>query len=66
MATFISLIREITVITLIIQGNSPHTDTHTIQDLTEDLYRYITDNQLLNPVNKLTLIGHSKGGMALM
>jgi len=54
------------VFSLIIPGESPHTETHSIQDLADDLYKYIDFNNLMGPSNKLTLIGHSKGGMALM
>jgi len=39
-------------------GQSPHTDTHTLSDLTADLNAWITRNLTENPV----LMGHSMGG----
>ena len=47
-------------------GDSPHTKTHTIQELADDLLKYIRENHLDNPAHKLTLMGHSMGGLALM
>lgn len=48
------------------KGHSPHTPTHTIQNLADDLYEYLQYARLLDPLQKLVLIGHSMGGMALM
>lgn len=47
-------------------GDSPHTATHTISDIAEDLLEYLQANQLDNPQQKVTLMGHSMGGLALM
>lgn len=47
-------------------GNSPHTSTHTIQDLADDLYEFMEDNRLLDPSHKLTLMGHSMGALAML
>lgn len=44
-------------------GESPHTDTHTVSDLADDLLEYIRANNL---GRRLTLMGHSMGGLALM
>lgn len=47
-------------------GDSPHTATHTITDLADDLLEYLQANQLDNPQQKVTLMGHSMGGLVLM
>jgi len=40
--------------------------THTIKDLADDLHEFIITNALHNTKQKLTLMGHSMGGLALM
>lgn len=58
---------ETTVMILIYrQGESPHTQTHTIEDLADDLHQYIRENNLDNIDEPLTLMGHSMGAIALM
>lgn len=48
-------------------GQSPHTDTHRIEDLAEDLYALIQRLGLeKGKPNSLALMGHSMGGLALM
>jgi pimeloyl-ACP methyl ester carboxylesterase len=47
-------------------GASPHTPSHTIEELADDLLQYITENGLDDPQQRLTLMGHSMGGLALM
>lgn len=44
-------------------GDSPHTHSHTISDLADDLLEYITTHGIKE---RLTLMGHSMGGLALM
>lgn len=44
-------------------GDSPHTPTHTMADLADDLLEYIKEEDL---GEHLTLIGHSMGALALM
>lgn len=43
-------------------GDSPHTPTHSVQELADDVAQFIIDNNL----NKVTLMGHSMGGLSLM
>jgi len=43
-------------------GQSPHNDTFNYFALAEDLYEFIEDHQLFNPI----LIGHSMGGKVAM
>lgn len=43
-------------------GQSPHSDTFNYYALVEDLYEFIQDHQLTNPI----LIGHSMGGKVAM
>ena len=43
-------------------GDSPHTDTHTLNDMTEDLRDFMLDHEIENPV----IIGHSMGGLTAM
>lgn len=43
-------------------GQSPHMESHTYDDLVEDLNRFIVLHQLVNPI----LIGHSMGGKTAM
>ncbi|HMZ64584.1 MAG TPA: alpha/beta fold hydrolase, partial [Leptospiraceae bacterium] len=40
-------------------GDSPHTNTHTIQDLVSDLKEFIEANNIDKPI----LLGHSMGGL---
>lgn len=47
-------------------GDSPHTATHTVTDLADDLLEYLQANQLDRPDQRVTLMGHSMGGLALM
>lgn len=43
-------------------GQSPHSDTFNYFSMVEDLYEFIVDHQLINPI----LIGHSMGGKVAM
>lgn len=43
-------------------GKSPHTSTHTYQDMVEDLNKFFIDHHL----KKATLLGHSMGGKLAM
>ncbi|MCB0824508.1 MAG: alpha/beta fold hydrolase, partial [Bacteroidales bacterium] len=43
-------------------GQSPHSDTFNYFALADDLYEFIQDHQLINPI----LIGHSMGGKVAM
>lgn len=43
-------------------GRSPHLPTHTYPDLADDLYEFIQQHQLQNPI----LVGHSMGGKTVM
>ncbi len=43
-------------------GRSPHADTHTYPDLSQDLYHYLTQHWVF----KTALIGHSMGGKVAM
>lgn len=43
-------------------GQSPHSDTFNYFSMVEDLYEFIEDHQLTNPI----LIGHSMGGKVAM
>ena len=43
-------------------GRSPHSEGFSYQHLSHDLYQYITDKQLENPI----VIGHSLGGKTVM
>jgi len=43
-------------------GQSPHTKTHTYQDMVNDLSRFFNDQ----PIQKATLLGHSMGGKLAM
>ena len=43
-------------------GSSPHSEGFSYQYLSHDLYQYITDKQLENPI----VIGHSLGGKTAM
>lgn len=43
-------------------GQSPHSDTFNYYSLVDDLYEFIEDHQLINPV----LTGHSMGGKVAM
>ena len=50
-------------------GSSPHTETHTMQNLADDLYDFIKEQQKTckdSNWKKITLMGHSMGGIALM
>lgn len=47
-------------------GSSPHTESHTMTDLANDLHEYIQTHQLATAEKRLTLMGHSMGGLALM
>ena len=40
-------------------GDSPHSDTHTIKNLIEDLKEFIIDHKISTPI----LLGHSMGGL---
>ncbi|MCB1322520.1 MAG: alpha/beta fold hydrolase, partial [Leptospiraceae bacterium] len=42
-------------------GDSPHTDSHTIQDLGDDILYWIAEHKIQEPI----LLGHSMGGMAV-
>lgn len=44
-------------------GDSPHADSHTLQDLREDLNHWISEKNFERPP---IIIGHSMGGMAAM
>ena len=49
-------------------GQSPHTATHTIANLADDLFKFISE-KLKNEQekkNKWILMGHSMGGMAIL
>ncbi len=43
-------------------GHSPHTTTHTFQDMTNDLYCFFDDHSITNA----TILGHSMGGKLAM
>ena len=43
-------------------GDSPHADSHTLEDLVGDLREWLSDHELERPV----LTGHSMGGLAAM
>jgi pimeloyl-ACP methyl ester carboxylesterase len=43
-------------------GDSPHTDTHSLDDLREDLKYFIDFHKIEKPI----LLGHSMGGLAVM
>jgi len=43
-------------------GSSPHTTTHTYQDMVDDLYRFFNEHH----IEKATLLGHSMGGKLAM
>ncbi|TNF24647.1 MAG: alpha/beta fold hydrolase, partial [Bacteroidetes bacterium] len=43
-------------------GQSPHTDSHTYEEMAEDLFRFFSEHHLKNAV----LIGHSMGGKTAM
>jgi pimeloyl-ACP methyl ester carboxylesterase len=43
-------------------GNSPHTTTHTYEDLADDLYTFFNKQK----INKAIVLGHSMGGKAAM
>lgn len=43
-------------------GASPHTNSHTYQDLKEDLLEFMNDHR----IKKATLLGHSMGGKTVM
>lgn len=43
-------------------GKSPHTDTHSIDDMVGDLVKFIDDHEIQNPV----VLGHSMGGKVAM
>lgn len=43
-------------------GKSPHTTTHTYQDMADDLFRFLNDNN----IQKATFLGHSMGGKLAM
>ena len=43
-------------------GQSPHTSTHTYQDMAGDLYQFFKDHS----INKATILGHSMGGKLAM
>jgi len=55
---------EITVYALDLRnhGDSPHTESHTLNDLREDLKFFIEEHNIQNPV----ILGHSMGGLAVM
>jgi pimeloyl-ACP methyl ester carboxylesterase len=43
-------------------GNSPHTDSHTIPEMAEDLKEFLTEKKIDSPI----LLGHSMGGLVAM
>jgi len=43
-------------------GQSPHTSTHTYQDMVDDLFKFFNDHQL----KKAIVLGHSMGGKLAM
>jgi len=43
-------------------GQSPHTSTHTYQDMVDDLFLFFKDHQ----IDKATILGHSMGGKLAM
>jgi len=43
-------------------GHSPHTTTHTYQDMVDDLHLFCTEHQ----IEKATILGHSMGGKVAM
>lgn len=43
-------------------GRSPHTITHTYEDLTNDIAKFCADHM----INRTVLMGHSMGGRAMM
>jgi len=43
-------------------GQSPHTSTHTYQDMVDDLYQFFSDLH----ISKATILGHSMGGKLAM
>jgi esterase len=43
-------------------GQSPHTSTHTYQDMADDLYQFFNDHH----IQKATILGHSMGGKLAM
>ena len=53
---------EVFLLDLRNHGNSPHTQTHTYKDLSQDLYNFIEKHN----ISKAVLLGHSMGGKAVM
>ena len=51
-------------------GNSPHTETHSMEELADDLNelvrKRIDENPDVQSWQKITLMGHSMGGIAIM
>lgn len=43
-------------------GQSPHTSTHTYQDMVDDLFKFFNDHH----ISKATILGHSMGGKLAM
>ena len=43
-------------------GHSPHTTTHTYQDMADDLLQFFNDHQ----IKRATVLGHSMGGKLAM
>ena len=43
-------------------GKSPHFDSHNYTDLTNDIYSFIKENNIVNPI----ILGHSMGGKVAM
>lgn len=43
-------------------GQSPHSRNHSYNEMTNDLYQFIQDHQIVNPI----IIGHSMGGKIAM
>src|ERR1035437_3866850 len=43
-------------------GQSPHTSTHSYQDMVDDLYQFFIDHH----IQKATILGHSMGGKLAM
>jgi pimeloyl-ACP methyl ester carboxylesterase len=54
--------RKVYAIDLRNHGDSPHSDSHTLDDMISDLKEFIEDHNIRNPI----LLGHSMGGLNAM
>lgn len=58
----LSKYRTVFTVDLRNHGDSPHADSHTLEDLVSDLLEFIEDHKLIKP----DLLGHSMGGLAAL